>query len=226
MARHILASNGDMDMLLFGPPDFYDFGKVRWEEDSPPFLTTIRERAASYDELLYVLCEALHGRDEEIATAAKKDITDVIKAGWEVHPAIVTAIRSCNAPTFGQGFDAGVALAMARYLRDYSLEYTNSAGDEHSDLYCFKEKQGPSTFSVHLGKDSWLTHEMKLSIPTVPRSLEVKLIGMPMSEVIDHPSLSPDDIVASFSHGNGFIDISGLKPRPLKDYDFAPMKTK
>jgi len=225
MARHILASNGDMEKLLFGTPDIFDAGAVKWEEDSPPpFVRCLRERAKSFQDLLHILCRAIHGKDEELAALAKRDVTQAMKDGWKIHPAVITAIRSCNLPVFRQGFDAGVVLAMARYLRDYSLEYTCSDGEDRADLYCFKEKDGPSTFSIHLGQEAWLTNKMKLSVPAVPAALETALIGRPLRSVIDHPSIDHEDIVDSISGAKDFMEINGLRERTLQDYEFTPMK--
>ena len=227
MARHILASNGDMEALLFGKPDIFDGGAVKWEEDSPPpFVRCLRERAKSYGDLLYILCQALHGKDEEIAAHAKKDVTEAIKNGWNVHPTVVAAIRSCNLAVFRQGFDAGVVLAMGRYLRDFSLEYTCSDGEDRADLYCFKEKGGPSTFSIHLGKEVWLNHKMEISLPTVPASLQMALIGKPIRSVVDHPGIDAEDVVEGISNGKDFMEITGLRNRTLQDYEFSPMRAK
>lgn len=137
MQRRITASNGDMHTLLFKKPGEIEALGLPWKEDElPDFVSHLRNAAQSYDDLLSILTDGLTGRDRTLSAVASQDVAGALDAGWDMDAATVEAIRTCNMEAFGEGFDAGVVLAMPRHLRDFSIEYTGKDGEDHADLYC------------------------------------------------------------------------------------------
>ena len=226
MTRYVTASNNEMDILLFKNPEQLDPGVRPWPGKTlPAFVTHLRSEARSFDDLLSILSSGLTGKDRTLSAIASEDVAEAMDDGWEVHPAIVEAIRCCNMQTFGAGFDAGVVLAMARHLRDFTIEHVGEDGEDHADLYCMKEKDGPSTFSIHLGQDVWLlttTKTTTLSVPIMPKTWQTAMHGRPMKDIVDHPCVGRDDIAERLSPSGEFIEIHGLNHRPLSTLDFSP----
>ena len=216
-----------MHTLLFKDSEKLDPGFTPWTEAEPPrFVKHLRSEARSYDDLLSILTDGLTGQDRTLSSIASEDVAEALDAGWKLDEATVEAIRTCNMETFGAGFDAGVVLAMARHLRDFTIEYTEKDGSEQVDLYCMKEKDGPSSFSIHLGKNIWLLHDLKISIPNMPLAWQAAQIGRPLREIIDHPCIGPDDIVEDATRSGNFIDITGIRKRPLTSLELSPRKAK
>ncbi|WP_298847346.1 hypothetical protein [uncultured Salinicola sp.] len=230
MTRYVTASNSDMDILLFRSPEQLDPGCRPWPDETPPaFVRHLRSEARSFDDLLSILTDGLTGKNRTLSAIASQDVAEAMDEGWKVHPAIVEAIRCCNMQQYGSGFDAGVVLAMSRHLRDFTIEYTRDDGEVLSDLYCMKEKSGPSTFSIHLGQDIWLlttTKDMTLSVPMMPMSWQTAMRGRPMKDIVDHPCIGEDDIAQRLSPSGEFIEIFGLAPRSLSSLEFTPRQAK
>lgn len=227
MQRRLTASNGDMHTLLFGKPDELKPNAPRWKDDKPPsFVAYLRGRARSYDDLLSILTNGIEGKDTELCLRAAEDVAEALDDGWNLDVATVEAIRTCNMEIFGSGFDAGVVLAMARHLRDFTIEYTGKDGEDHADLYCMKEKDGPSTFSIHLGRDIWLLHDSKISIPNMPLAWQAAQQGLCLREIIDHPCVGPDDTAEGFARSGDYTEITGLSRRPVLSLEFTPRKAK
>ena len=227
MQRRLTASNDDMHTLLFKDAGDLEPGGLRWkDEELPDFVKHLRSEARSYDDLLSILTDGLTGRDAALSSIASQDVAEALDAGWKLEVATVEAIRTCNMEAFGEGFDAGVVLAMARHLRDFTIEYTGKDGEDHADLYCMKEKDGPSTFSIHLGRDIWLLHDSKISIPSMPLAWQAARQGRPLREIIDHPCVGPNDTVEGFARFGEHTDITGLSRRPVLSLEFTPRKAK
>lgn len=227
MQRRLTASNGDMHTLLFKDPEKLDPGFTPWTEAEPPrFVKHLRSEARSYDDLLSILTDGLTGRDRTLSAIASEDVAEALDEGWKLDAATVEAIRTCNMEAFGEGFDAGVVLAMARHLRDFTIEYTGKDGEDHADIYCMKEKDGPSTFSIHLGRDIWLLHDSKISIPNMPLTWQAAHQGRPLREIIDHPCVEPDDTAEGFARSGDYTEITGLSRRPVLSLEFTPRKAK
>ena len=227
MQRRVAASNGDMHTLLFKKPGEPGTLGLPWTEgETPGFVRYLRSEARSYDDLLSILTDGMTGQDRTLSAIASEDVAEALDAGWDLDVATVEAIRTCNMEAFGEGFDAGVVLAMSRHLRDFSLEYTGEAGQDHSDLYCMKDSGGPSVFSIHLGRDIWLIHDSRISIPNMPQAWRIAKQGRPLREVLDHPCVGPDDIAEEIVRSGEDVEILGLSRRPVLSLEFTPRKAK
>ena len=223
--RRITASYGDLNTLLFGEDEPRSPGAAKWKNGKPPeFVSYVRAEAQSFDDLLDLLTHAIHGDDPHLSSIAAEDVAEAVDEGWDLHPATIEAVRSCNLPAYGKGFDAGVVLATARHLRDFSIEYFNEKGEEATDLYCMKEKDGPSTFSIHLGKDAWLLHDATLSIPAMPHAWQAAMIGRPLREILDHPCIGPEDMVDTIERSDKLLSIKGMRPRAIRSLELTPHK--
>lgn len=227
MQRRLTASNGDMHTLLFAKPGKPGTLALPWTEgELPDFVSHLRNEAHSYDNLLAVLTDGLTGKDRTLSAVASEDVAEALDAGWDMDAATVEAIRTCNMEVFGEGLDAGVVLAMSRHLRDFSIEYTGEDGEDRADLYCMKDSGGSSVFSIHLGRDIWLIHNRRISIPTMPHAWRIAQQGRPLREIIDHPCVGPDDMVEEIVRSGEDMEISGLSRRPVLSLEFTPRKAK
>lgn len=214
MERFITASNDDLGRFLFGD-------RNSDENQESEFLNYVRGRAKSYADLLTILENGMNGEDEELISVSNHEANRILK-NTIIHPAYIEAIRTSNINKIGKGLEAGVIIATARHLKAFSVCYYENE-DIQTDLYCSKNVFEPFALSIHLGQEVWLDSYLNIRTPLIPETLALSMVGKPLSEAIEHPCVSKDDMIEEISHEDKTI-IKGIKERYAIDCQFSARK--
>lgn len=222
--RYIEAKPTDLAHLLHGPNEdvpraFYnDANQPEWPEaHPPPFLSAIRSMVGSTNEQAHfrdLVVKAIEGHVPDLTRLAIKDLRDAISNGIVIDRAVYYAIRYCNVPYYAREMNAHFVIALGRYLRDFAISHEGD-GNDSVDLYCIKEAGKISSYSVHLGNNIWRAAAGCINVGSMPKSWRLGAVGKPIRDIVDHPMVHDDDIVAQVEQNWGFDSIHGVQSRPL-----------